>query len=285
MKISEVREEWKLALYGELADSTIKSYSHTLQHLKRYFDNCEIQDITVRDLRMLRKKLLDSKLKKSTVKNIMLVIRLFFQFAYEEGFVNSPMQRLKIIKIIERYNPKTIPVHDINKMIDNARTIRDEIIIRILADSGMRLSALCNIRACDCDFKKGVAIVLTKGQYKTVYFSKLICRLLSIYIASNEPDPSQKIFKITRQGIHKMLKTVGRRAGVKVCNAHSFRHSLAKRLLEGGANMAFVAEVLGHSNIQTTYKYYARYSPDSIQAEKERYLSSQDCHICHQPII
>ena len=157
------------------------------------------------------------------------------------------------------------------KLLDNPK--RDRCILEMLYATGMRVSELCNLKINDLDMQRGLALVFGKGsKERLVPLHNLMLQLLEDYIKSWRPRfmPAGPFLFInrsgkglTRQYIWKLVKKYAQQAGISSnLSPHSFRHSFATHLLEGGADLRSVQILLGHASIATTEIY------THIQAER-----------------
>ena len=147
--------------------------------------------------------------------------------------------------------------------------IRDATILEVLYGCGLRVSELVGLDLDRVRFDEGTLRVLGKGsKERLVPFSGLAIERVQIYLQDSRPyltcskaHPSPALFlnarggRLSRQSVHKVVEKAGLRIGIKNLHPHTLRHSFATHLLEGGADLRSIQEMLGHSDISTTQIY------------------------------
>jgi len=201
-------------------------------------------------------------------------IRSFYRFLLLEEIVkNDPTQLLDMPRI-GRKLPDTLSVTEINKMIDSVDLSskegeRNKAILEILYGCGLRVSELTNLEISDVYFNEGFVKVTGKGnKERLVPIGREALRQLSNYIHHGRKMQKARkgsdniIFlnnrgsSLTRVMVFKIIKKHAELAGIKkIISPHTFRHSFATHLVEGGADLRAVQEMLGHSSITTTEIY------------------------------
>ena len=160
---------------------------------------------------------------------------------------------------------------------------RDTAIIELLYGCGLRVSELTNLRAADVEFEAGFVRVVGKGKkQRLVPLGQYARRALERYLESSATlrqagGGTSFIFfnragrRFSRVGLWKIVKRLVMKAGIsKQVTPHTFRHSFATHLLEGGADLRTVQEMLGHADISTT-EIYTRIDQEYIVAEHRKY--------------
>lgn len=259
------------------SDNTINSYLSDLRQygkfLKTYQDVYDVRDITED---MIKKYVLSLKRAKLTNKSIsrkITSIKDFHSFLCSEyrDIVDNPS------KLIESPKPeKTLPTvlsqDEILAMIDSIDTItplgkRNKAIMELLYGCGLRVSELIDLRVSNLHINSKYIDVIGKGdKERRLPFGENAIVAVRDYIENGrlliKNDPSDLLFfnykgdKISRQGIFKFIKKLALDNGIdKEISPHTIRHSFASHLLEGGADLIIVQEVLGHTDISTTQIY------------------------------
>ncbi|MBZ0307618.1 MAG: tyrosine-type recombinase/integrase, partial [Anaerolineae bacterium] len=172
--------------------------------------------------------------------------------------------------------PKGVSIEDFIKMLqaagDDEAGIRDRALLAFLADTGCRLSGLLSLKMENLFLKDGRAIVSEKGMgFRPVRFTHITARLLAQWLAVRESDTPHVFVSmssgkgLSESGVNQMLKRLKTRAGVKGnINPHAFRHNFARAYLQSGGDLATLAKLLGHKNINTTASFYALFTPDEL---------------------
>lgn len=160
---------------------------------------------------------------------------------------------------------ETLSEAEITRMIMNAKNLREEAIISLLAYSGLRNGEICRLKMSDVDFGSGtVRVICGKGLKDRVCNVSTTCvRTLLSYISQYPRQPGDFLFTTLRnknpyhgRDLQKLIRVVARRSGfVKRVWPYLFRHSLAVNILNRGADVFLVKTQLGHSLIETTMHY------------------------------
>lgn len=199
--------------------------------------------------------------------------KAFFKFLILENYLeNSPAEFIEVPKL-NRELPDVLSIEEIDAMIaaipsDKAESLRNHTIIETLYGSGLRVSELINARISRLDLQQGILIVEGKGsKQRLVPVSPVAITLLDEWLRERQlydikPEGRDIIFlnrrgrPLTRQMIFLIIKQSVELAGInKTVSPHTLRHSFATHLLEGGANLRAIQEMLGHESISTTELY------------------------------
>lgn len=223
-----------------------------------------------------------------TVDHYGRALKSFFSHLHAVGHIeDNPACHLHLPSLPEK-SKKEIGAGDIEKMVAKSRfDVRDHAIVLILRDSGVRVSGLVSMRISGVHVEEngegklaGRAFVESKG-YKSrwIFFGDAACRAVQLYIESRPHDAPDELWlskrggtPLTTSGIYQLLHRVADRAGVDRWNPHAFRHALAKRLLEEGANPEMVRRILGHKDVHTTLSMYVTYDEVELQEKYAAYL-------------
>ena len=209
----------------------------------------------------------------ATIKLHAVALRILFRFLVQRKMLErDPTEFLGVPKI-ERYLPETLSEPEIVKLLGAAGgktplEIRDRAIVELLYASGLRVSELCGARLENLDLEKGFIRVVGKGnKQRLVPVGAGARKAIGRYLEAGRPELVGKktggeIFlsvrgrKLTNQRIWQLLGELGRRAGLKKdVHPHMLRHSFATHLLQGGADLRIIEEMLGHADISTTQVY------------------------------
>ncbi len=209
----------------------------------------------------------------ATVKLHTVALRIFFRFLVQRQMLGrDPTEFLGVPKI-ERYLPETLSAAEVARMIQAAGgktplEIRDRAIVELLYASGLRVSELCHARLENLDLDEGFIRVIGKGnKQRLVPVGSGARRALQRYLEAGRPELVGKktggeIFlsvrgrRLTNQRVWQLLGDLARRAGLeKDVHPHMLRHSFATHLLQGGADLRIIQEMLGHADISTTQVY------------------------------
>lgn len=209
-------------------------------------------------------------------------LKSFFKFLFISEIINSnPMKFIKNPKF-EKKLPNFFSVKEMFQLCElpdkSTNTgIRDSAIIELFYSSGLRISELINIKIADLDLQNALLTIIGKGNKKRVIpvsdtaLSK-ISEYLKIRIFFN-PEDSKYLFisktgvKFNRYGVYSILKKyINQIVSKSGYSPHTIRHSFASHLLQNGADLLSIKEMLGHSNLSTT-EIYTHINPDILRRE------------------
>lgn len=209
----------------------------------------------------------------ATIKLHAVALRVFFRFLVQrEHLPRDPTEFLGVPKI-GRHLPETLSADDVERLISAAAgttplELRDRAIVELLYASGLRVSELCGARLENLDMEKGFIRVVGKGnKQRLVPVGARAREAIERYLASGRPElvgrrTGGEVFlsvrgkRLTNQRIWQVIGDLARRAGLdKTVHPHMLRHSFATHLLQGGADLRVIQELLGHADIATTQIY------------------------------
>ena len=222
----------------------------------------------------------------ATVAGHVRSFRRLFKFLHDEGIIAAnPSQRIKVPKV-PRDEPKAYALGDLQKLLeatagDDPADLRNRAIILFLADTGCRVAGVAGLRLADLDMAGQLAKVTEKGsKTRRVPFSEPTRAALAAWLVVRTGDTphvwtgaarSSKPY-LTAEGIRQMLRRVARKAGVTgPVNPHSFRHGFAREYLLSGGDLATLADLMGHSDVQVTWQSYAIFRTSELQAKHEKH--------------
>lgn len=274
-------EEFLNYIYVEkgLASNTISSYRRDLESFFEFLENkkdcssLKVSDITRNDvvdyLTFLKK---ESKAAATIARHI-AALKAFFKFLYQEGHleenITESLQRPKQ----EKKLPKFLTFEEVDKLLDGPILntpvgIRDKAMLEVLYATGMRVSELLNLVISNLNLEVGYVRCMGKGSKERIIpLGSIAMKSLDTYLnwGRNKllKNPrEQTVFlnnhgrKMTRQGFWKIIKGYSHKVGIeKEISPHILRHSFATHLLENGADLRAVQEMLGHADISTTQIY------------------------------
>ena len=255
---------------------TLEAYGRDLKRLVEYAKRIGIEEaaaLTSTHLREFVYDLKDQGLQATSIRRTLSGVRTYFTFLLAEGHVKAdPTEQVDMPKTWRRL-PGVLSREDVESILeapDIADRLywRDKALLEFAYASGVRVSELATLKVRDVDLADGVATVFGKGsKERMVPIGRSAQRALDIYIRESRPNLAKRegqgtVFlnaqgrPLTRMGIWKILRKHVKRAGVKKrVTPHTLRHCFATHLLEGGADLAAVQEMLGHADISTTQIY------------------------------
>ncbi len=263
-----------LLLERGLSGNTLESYHTDVIHLE-FLEERELSltDVDTDALHQFLCTLRDLGISPRSQARMLSGIRAFFRFLRLEGYTDTDPCELLEAPRFGRTLPDILSVEDIDSMIaaldpEKDETPRNHAIIETLYGSGLRVSELVELRMSRVNLDEGYVIITGKGnKQRLVPLSPESIRLIREYLPIRErlkikPDSSDILFlnrrggMMTRVMVFYVIRDSAAAAGIiKRVSPHTLRHSFATHLLEGGANLRAIQEMLGHESISTTEIY------------------------------
>ena len=259
-----------------LSGRTVVAYGRDLSRWMTFLEAEGVRDPAAVDVRVLREwifALKDSGLAPTSIRRAQSAIRTYFGFMLAEGVLDSdPTDRLDSPRV-DRTLPEFLSRDEVGKVLESPDPShrlywRDRAILEFLYATGVRVSELGELRIAAVDLEEGFATVFGKGsKERLVPVGGPALRSLERYLREVRPTLDRgkgdgRVFlnargtPIRRESIWSIVRTAAKRAGVKrKVSPHTIRHTFATHLVEGGADLAAVQELLGHADISTTQIY------------------------------
>ncbi len=215
----------------------------------------------------------DNELSSFTVARKLVALRALFKYLYDAGALEEFPDDILSVPKVHRKIPTVLTREEMNKVLEaitptDFLTMRNRTLLELLYSSGLRVSEAVNLELHHIEKQEQMLRVLGKGnKERWIPYNNITANFLEIYLREWRPQVAKKesgayVFlnrrgkKLTRQMVFYIVKDAVAKAGInKKVSPHTFRHSFATHLLEGGANIKEVAELLGHSHITTTEIY------------------------------
>lgn len=273
----------------KMSDNTIISYRRDLTKLYDYLVESGIKsitEVTQEDLNGYIKSLEDGKFKAATISRNIASIKALFHYMEEQGIILSDVsENLKAPKI-EKKLPNIMTVEETERLLmqptpNNPKGYRDKAMLELLYATGIRVSELITLRVRDVDIKTSLLSCSDNGRERKIPFGNKARAALVDYIGTGREqllngESSEILFPncngkpMSRQGFWKLLKAYGKKAGIEQdITPHTIRHSFAAHLVENGADLKSVQEMLGHSDISTT-QIYVKLGTNHIREEYDK---------------
>ncbi len=265
-----------LQLEGGHSANTVESYLRDLQRMATFAEGRGVHDpasVTAHLLREFVFALKDLGLSPATIRRQVSAIRTYYRFLVAEGLVPAdPSDRLESPRRGRRL-PPTLSVAEVEAMLQAARpddplAWRDRALLELGYGAGLRVSELCGLVLGDLRFDEGVVRVLGKGsKERLVPVGRNVIGTVSVYLHQVRPTLdrgkgrnrvllNRRGAPLSRVGAWGVVKRLAAAAGVtKPVTPHTLRHTFATHLLEGGADLRAVQEMLGHADLSTTQIY------------------------------
>lgn len=279
-------EDYLLFLKTEkkLGDNTINSYMLDLEDFFKAF-NGSIESCTKKDILAYISSI--NGLEVSTVNRHISSLKSFFNYLVDESIIKvSPMEEVSSLKKAKKL-PKYLSISEVNKLLNiplnSEFDYRNKAMLELMYATGLRVSELVSIEYSNIDFENSIIRINGKGKKERIIpLGEVASYYLKVYLN----DYRSKLLKrntynqvflnnhgkpITRQGFNYILENIRELTDIeKEITPHVLRHSFATHLLEGGADIRSIQEMLGHENISTT-NIYTEVVNDVLRSNYEMY--------------
>lgn len=282
-----------LKLERNLSDNSISSYRNDLEKFIRFCEDKKITDAEEVSSNIIVDFFVDQlkyELTTSTTARYLSSLNGFFKFLFNSNYVTSnPVEKVESTKI-HRKLPVVLSFDEVEEIlnsvdIENKNGLRNRAILEMLYSSGLRISELINLKLNDLYFQEDVIRVTGKGNKQRIvpvggsavdWTNRYLLNIRPFLEKKEKSDNvvflSNRGTKFSRMGIWKIVNKYVKTAEIeKEVHPHTFRHSFATHLLEGGADLRAVQEMLGHADISTT-QIYTHIDRDYIKQVHK------DCH-------
>lgn len=264
-----------LLLERGLAQNSVAAYTEDVNKLLCYLasESIKVEDVTLNDLQAFAASIYDLGIAPRTLARIISGMKSFFKWLHSEGLIKHNPTILFDGPKVGRKLPEILSVEDIDTMIANINVstfegLRNLAIIETLYGCGLRVSELTNLEISKIFFAEQYLIVRGKGsKERLVPMSGAAIEAIRDYMMEREyvdikPGEENILFvskrgkRLTRMMIFYIVTRLAEAAGIrKTISPHTLRHSFATHLLEGGANLRAIQQMLGHESIATTEIY------------------------------
>ena len=250
--------------------------SHTLRayrkDLKEFFEyaKTEPEGIDMIDVRGFIAEQIKGGLKKATASRRLATIRSFFKFLHREGYIRSSPAKLVSNPRVPRLLPRFLSIDDVFSLVEKPEGIgfilaRDRAVLELLYSSGPRVGELSGLDIDDLNIREGLIRVRGKGKKERILpiGSKAIEAIKSYMVERvllKSKDSAlflnRRGTRLTDRGVRRIVVKYAKVLGIdRQIGPHTLRHTFATHLLQGGADLRVIQELLGHSSLSTTQKY------------------------------
>ena len=292
MSFGEIRDAYSHYLVNEkaLSTHTVRAYLGDLDSFMEHLANNGVSDISDANLQLIRSWLATQQVRggaRTTLSRRAVSIRLFTKWAAKRGYLKSDIGATLATPKPHRTLPGVLTQSDAATAMDSMATraaefetptsIRDVAIVELLYATGARVSEVCGLDLEDLDFHRNTIRVLGKGnKERMIPMGAPAVKALQAYINDARTqlanDKSGRALFLGARGKRidqRAVRTIVYEAlsaleGVEQMGPHALRHSAATHLLEGGADLRTVQEILGHSSLATT-QIYTHVSTDRLR--------------------
>lgn len=265
-----------ITLEQGLSNNTREAYLHDVEKLFAYFEDEKIDFLKVEleHFHSFAAALMDVGIGERSIARILSGVRSFYKFLVLDGYLEQDPTELLESPKIGKHLPEVLSVEEIDAIegiidVSTPEGQRDRAAIEVLYSCGLRVSELCNLLLSDLYLDEGFLRVTGKGnKQRLVPISERAIRELKSWFAFRnsiniKPGEEDYVFisaarkkHLSRITVFHNIKVYVEQAGIqKTISPHTFRHSFATHLLEGGANLRAIQTMLGHESISTTEIY------------------------------
>ena len=258
-----------------VSHNTEISYERDLKDAAAYFESENISEpaeITATNLNSYMLSLEKENLSSATVSRRIAALRSFFQYLKDKNIVSEdPTAELKRPKV-EKKAPRILSIEEVDRLMaqpdkKTLKGLRDKAMLELLYATGIRVSELISLEMADIELRRGYMVCRRKSRESWIPFGDTAKKALTMYFKHARDvflkgKESSLVFtncsggEMSRQGFWKILKKYAADAGISgEITPHTLRHSFAIHLLQNGADLKNVQEMLGHSDISTTAMY------------------------------
>lgn len=283
------------------SDYTVLNYKRDIDLFEDfiYTQNKTIDEVDINLIRSFISYCLnDKKLSRRSIRRITSALKHYYRFLYDENYIkDNPFLFLKSIKQEVKY-PETLYLSQIEALIDATSERKDELanrdiaLLELMFSSGLRNSEVINLEIFDINFNERYIKVFGKGKKeRLVPFSNKAKDAMIIYakdlrkkllLKRNEKSPNNYFFlnykgeQLTPRGLEYIMKEIVKKTGLNInIYPHILRHTFATNLLDGGADLRTIQEILGHSSINST-QIYTHVSKETLKEQYNEFFPLKD---------
>lgn len=272
------------------ATNTVESYARDLSRYQSWLRQrgIDLESVSTDDVAGFVNDLVASGEAASTTARRLAAVRMLHSFLHHEGLsAENPAALAEGIRVPQGI-PKPLGHEEVERLLDGAsRTdppgLRDRAVLEFLYATGARISEACDLQMHDLDLRENLVRLFGKGaKERVVPFGSVAAERIASYLSDGRPslagpgarsrEDREAVFltnrgrRLSRQAAWKIVRSAGESVGLpRTLSPHVLRHSCATHMLEHGADLRIVQEMLGHASISTT-QIYTRVSPEMMLA-------------------
>jgi integrase/recombinase XerD len=259
----------------KMSNNTEMSYRRDLEKVRLFLETRGITDVrkaSAEDLQEYIGSLEEQHFAAATVSRNIASIKAFFHYLESEGILSEDISGVLKAPKIEKKIPEILSMEEVVRLLEQPsgntpKEIRDKAMLELLYATGIRVSELISLQLTDVNMRTGSIICRDRNKERIIPFGKAAKKALTKYLNGTreemlENKKADALFvncsgqPMSRQGFWKLIKYYAKKADIKAdITPHTLRHSFAAHLVENGADLKSVQEMLGHSDISTTQIY------------------------------
>lgn len=259
-----------LSAERNLSEHTQRNYLSDLEQLIEYIGNRNIRYIGNLEIRGYLSHLHGLGLKRSSIVRKLSAFRTFFRYLHREGYIDSNPAKIVATPKQEKALPSYLSVDDAFRLVEapdgeETSSIRDRAILELFYSSGIRVGELVSLDEEDTNLSDGLIKVKGKGRKERIVpiGSKAIEALkryierkrIKVHGENNPLFINRRGTRLTERSVRRIVLKYSREALKNPVSPHTLRHSFATHLLDAGADLRAIQELLGHRSLSTTQKY------------------------------
>jgi integrase/recombinase XerD len=265
-----------------MSEETIKNYRYSLARFAEYVQK-RTTTITTQDIREYLAHVVDvRKIKSTTLETQKSILKAFFSWLEEEEYIQkSPAKKIRPTKVPKKVR-NSLSVEELELMRDGCKTPRQRCMLELFFSTGMRLAELCQVDIEDINWQNNSIKIVGKGnKERIVYFSDKARLYIKRYLAVRGSFESPALFitskkphaRMGRRSIEQEIACIAKNANIdKNVYPHALRHTMATMGSRSGMSITTLAEILGHTKLETT-KIYIDSDPETARYEHRKYLN------------
>lgn len=275
--IRHLRDEKNVSLHTE------RNYHSDLIQFSDFLGNANPARVTHQDIRTFLGHLIDLKMKKSSLARKLSAVRAFFKYLHREGLVPGNPARLVATPKQDRRLPAVLTVDDALRLMHapaspDSAELRDRAVLETLYSTGIRASELVGIDQADIDRQGRLVRIRGKGRKERIVpIGQKALDAIDAYGMKKRGTANDKaVFsgpsgkRLTARTVQRILDNYRKKLGLsQKASPHTLRHSFATHLLESGADLRAIQELLGHASLSTTQRY-THVDLDALMATYDR---------------
>lgn len=271
------------------SDETKESYEFELEKLEQFLqkNNILLEQIQRDDMGQYISYLNKMNLNAKTISHNISCLRTFYKFLRRNHYIaDDPLEEIALPKQAKKL-PRVLSIEEIELLLDipikNAFSARNKAILELMYATGLRVSEIVNLKIENIDFEMSIVRTFGKGKKERIVpLGDYSLKALHTYIYEYR---NQLLIKgwndflfinnhggcLTRQAIFKMIQALAKEKGIEtIFSPHTLRHSFATHLLQNGANLRDIQEMLGHSSLSTT-QIYTHISNEKLESDYKKF--------------